>query len=243
MKSHLNTALITISIVITSLVLANAIKNRNKTNNSISVTGLGSKDFESDFIVWSGSFSKKNLNLKQAYGDLDKDRAAIRNYLISQGLKEESLVFSAVEISNEYDEQFDGNGQRKSSVFSGYRLRQNILVESKEVNKVEDISRRVSELINSGVELYSNPPQYYYTKLSALKIEMIAAATKDAKIRAEKIAENAGSDVGRLKNATMGVFQITAQNSSEEYSWGGSFNTTSKKKTATITVKLDYETN
>jgi hypothetical protein len=40
----------------------------------------------------------------------------------------------------------------------------------------------------------------------------------------------------------MGVFQIVAQNSSEEYSWGGSFNTTSKRKTATITVKLDYET-
>ena len=39
------------------------------------------------------------------------------------------------------------------------------------------------------------------------------------------------------------TLQITGQNSAEEYSWGGSFNTTSKKKTATITVKLDYETN
>ena len=56
------------------------------------------------------------------------------------------------------------------------------------------------------------------------------------------MAENAGSSVGRLKNADMGVFQIVAQNSAEEYSWGGSFNTTSKRKTATITVKLEYET-
>ena len=70
---------------------------------------------------------------------------------------------------------------------------------------------------------------------------MIAQATKDANLRAFKIAENAGSGVGRLKKADMGVFQIVAQNSSEEYSWGGSFNTASKRKTAAITVKLDYE--
>jgi hypothetical protein len=70
---------------------------------------------------------------------------------------------------------------------------------------------------------------------------MIAEATKDAYSRAQKIAENAGGAVGRLKNANMGVFQIVAQNSSEEFSWGGSFNTGSKRKTANITVRLEYE--
>lgn len=69
---------------------------------------------------------------------------------------------------------------------------------------------------------------------------MIAEATKDAYTRAQKIAENAGGKVGDLKTATMGVFQIVAQNSSEEYSWGGSFNTSSKNKTATITMRLEY---
>jgi hypothetical protein len=41
----------------------------------------------------------------------------------------------------------------------------------------------------------------------------------------------------------MGVFQITAPNSTEGYSWGGAFNTTSKRKTASITVNLDFEIN
>jgi hypothetical protein len=98
----------------------------------------------------------------------------------------------------------------------------------------------VSELINTGIEFYSNNPQYYYTKLAELKIEMIAAATKDAYERAKKIAENSGSTVGSLQTADMGVFQIVAENSSEDYSWGGSFNTTSKRKTANITVSLVY---
>jgi len=39
----------------------------------------------------------------------------------------------------------------------------------------------------------------------------------------------------------MGVFQITGQNSAEEYSWGGAFNTGSRMKTASITMKLQYQ--
>lgn len=241
MKTYLNSIIIAIAIVLTALIFSHAFKNRNKISNTISVTGLGSKDFVSDLIVWSGSFTKKSANLKDAYLALDKDRESIKKYLISKGVKTESFIFSAVDIDKEFDEVFNSSGIRTKATFTGYRLIQTIQIESNEVEKIEDISRQVSELINSGIEFYSNNPQYYYTKLAELKIEMIAEATKDANTRAKKIAENAGSGVGRLKNADLGVFQIVAQNSSEEYSWGGSFNTTSKRKTATITVKLDYE--
>jgi hypothetical protein len=69
---------------------------------------------------------------------------------------------------------------------------------------------------------------------------MISSATEDARVRAEKIAANANASIGSLKNAQMGIFQIIGQNSSEDYSWGGTFNTTSKMKTATITMKLQF---
>lgn len=241
MKNHLHTALLSLTIILTALILAHAFQNRNKAQNTISVTGLGSKDFISDLIVWSGSFTRKNNNLKDAYAELDQDRDKIKKYMNEKGIPNENMVFSAVDISKEFENAYDSYGNVTKSIFTGYRLRQNIQIESAEVDKVEEISRQVSELINTGIEFYSNTPEYYYTKLAELKIEMIAEATKDASTRAAKIAENADGDLGRLKNADMGVFQIVAQNSSEEYSWGGSFNTSSKRKTATITVKLDYE--
>ena len=77
-------------------------------------------------------------------------------------------------------------------------------------------------------------------KLADLKVEMISKATSDAKARAEKIAENSGGKLGELLSAKMGIFQITGQNSNENYSWGGAFNTSSKEKTASITIKLEY---
>ena len=241
MKRYINSIIIGLTILLTGLTFSRAFINRNRANNSISVTGLGSKDFVSDLIVWNGWFIKKNLSLKDAYTELDKDREKIKTYLLSKNVTAEKIVFSAVEIEKEFDDVFDNSGNKIRSTFAGYRLKQNIQIESGEVDQIENISRQVSELINSSIEFYSSNPQYYYTKLAQLKIEMIAEATKDAFNRAKKIADNAGSGVGRLKNADMGVFQIVAQNSSEEYSWGGSFNTSSKRKTATITVKLDYE--
>lgn len=242
MKSHVNTLLIATAVVLSALLFSQAFLNRNKSADTISVTGLGSKDFISDLIVWKGSFRQKNLDLKEAYAQLDRDREKIRGYLVGKGVDAKNIVFSAIDINREFDEQYDGNGNRISSTFTGYRLNQEVQVESREVDKVELISREVSELINSGIEFYSQAPEYYYTKLAELKIEMIATATRDARIRAEKIAEQAGSDLGELKKADMGVFQIVAQNSSEDFSWGGSFNTSSKRKTANITVRLEYET-
>ncbi len=61
------------------------------------------------------------------------------------------------------------------------------------------------------------------------------------RLRAEKIAENSGGKLDDLISAQMGIFQITGQNSNEDYSWGGTYNTASKKKTASITMKLNYE--
>ena len=241
MKTNINPTIIAIAVIISAFLFSNAFQNRNQHNDTISVTGSGSKNFVSDLIVWRGSFSKKSLILKEAYAALDSDREIIKKYLVSKGLQESDLVFSAVAINKDFDTTYDANENIRQQLFTGFTLTQNVQVESKAVDKVEAISREVTELINSGVEFYSNPPEYYYTKMAALKIEMIAEATKDANARAKSIAENADSDLGKLKKSEMGVFQIIAQNSSEDYSWGGSFNTSAKKKSANITVKLMYQ--
>lgn len=242
MKNVISYVVIGLSIIVSVTILSNTYKNRYHVDDVISVTGLGSKDFTSDLIVWSGSFSKKNYELQAAYEMLKNDREIIKEYLASKGIKSDEILFSAVDINNEFDYYYDAKGNRNST-FSGYRLTQKVEIESKEVNKVEKISREVTDLINSGVEFYSYDPQYYYTKLSELKIEMIAAATEDARIRAEQIAQNANASIGNLKEARMGIFQIIAQNSNDDYSWGGTFNTSSKKKTATITIKLKFGVN
>lgn len=70
---------------------------------------------------------------------------------------------------------------------------------------------------------------------------MISKATEDARLRAKNISKYSGGDLSNLESAKMGIFQITGQNSGEDYSWGGTFNTSSRDKTASITMKLVYK--
>lgn len=241
MRKHTSAVIFSIAIIVASIILGNAFLNRNKFDRKVSVTGLGETDFISDLIVWEGVFNKDNTDLKQAYSDLDKDKKIITAYLTSKGIKENDLIFSAVQTNKNTKANYSEDGRYLGETFLGYNLTQTIQLESKEVDKIELISREITELLNQGVQFYSQPPRYYYTKLADLKIEMISKATEDARIRAEKIAENSGAELGDLFSANLGVFQITGQNSGEEYSWGGTFNTSSKAKTASITMKLDYQ--
>jgi uncharacterized protein len=243
MKQSTNTLIIALSVVIAAFLIGGAYTNKAKASDSISVTGLGEENFTSDLIVWKAAFSTKGDDLKQASSDLKHKREKIKSYLISKGVNASEIVFSSVNIQKLYSNTYDNYGNIQSSYFSGYSLTQDVRIESKEVDKIEKISREITELINQDIELESFAPDYYYTQLAALKLKMIENATKDAKERASKIAENAGSSLGDLKNASMGVIQITAKNSAEDYSWGGSFNTSSKLKTASITIRLEYEIN
>lgn len=241
MKQHISAIIFGVAIVISSIFLGKAYTDRNKVEGEISITGLGKADFSSDLIVWEGNFGALDTDLQKAYLTLKRNKAIVNEYLIEKGISTEQLIYSAVKTNQKTKTVYSSTGDYMGEEFVGYELSQSIQVESKEVNKVEKISREITELLNQGVEFYSESPRYYYTKLADLKIEMISKATEDARIRAEKISEYSGGTLGALESAKMGIFQITGQNSKEDHSWGGTFNTSSKEKTASITMKLKYK--
>lgn len=243
MKQYTNAIIFGVAIVASSIFLGKAYTDRNKVEGEIQVTGLGNTDFSSDLIVWEGSFGAQNIDLKQAYVTLERNKSVVNTYLASKGINTDQLIYSAVKSHKKTKQLYSQSGDYMGDEFVGYELTQSVQIESKNVDKIEKISREITELLNQGVQFFSESPRYYYTKLADLKIEMISKATEDARIRAEKISEFSGGKLGDLESAKMGVFQITGQNSKEGYSWGGTFNTSSREKTASITMKLVYKVN
>ena len=240
MKNHKYLYILSPTLIIIALILGLSFKTAIERSSNISVTGSAKRDFISDTIVWESIFSTKKMELKDAYNQLDKDREIITEYLISNNISKSEFVFSAIDISKHFENITDSDGIRMRE-FKGFVLKQTVKIESNAVDKIELISRDITSLIDSGVQIQSQSPYYFYSKLSDLKIDMIAEATEDAKLRASKIASSSGSSLGNLLNAKMGVFQIIATNSTENYSWGGTHNKTSKHKTATVTMKLSYD--
>ncbi|MFC7772751.1 SIMPL domain-containing protein [Flavobacterium sp. GCM10027622] len=242
--------IIGLAIVLTAWILGAAFKNRNENLDSISVIGLGTKDFVSDEILWSGSFATKSDDIKEAYSKIISDQKIVSNFFEKKGFKSNEFTFGAVNFQKKYREvrTEDPNNTyntKYEQVFDGYEATQTITFSAKKnpdlMKRIEDVSSKTSELINSGIELTSNSVQYTYSELPSLKHSLIENATKDAKERAEKIVRQGDGDLGKLKNASMGVFQITGQGSTQEDSYGGINDTYSKNKTARITVRLEYE--
>lgn len=229
-----------IAIVVSTWILATAWTDTHATVEKINVTGLAETDFTADLIVWRASFARKASTVAEAYPAVRQDAERVRDYLIGKGIDPAEIILGSIDVDKEFRSiRMPEGGYRQE--FDGYRLYQWVTIESSNVDKVEAVSREISELLNAGIELNSRSPEYYYTKLADVKLDLLARASADGRERAKALAENAGGSLGSLSNADMGVFQITAQNSTEEYTWGGAFNTSAKNKTAAITVHMQFD--
>jgi hypothetical protein len=240
LKQHFVVIFVTISGLIASVILANSIKYKYKSYENITVTGLASKDFESDQIVWRATFSEEGENMSEAYTALKMDADRVKQYLLKAGLKESEIEFSSVSTTKNEADILNKDGEKIGTKFTGYSLSQSVTVNSSRLDLVAGISRSITELIQEDIDIYSESPSYYYNGLSELKVDLLAEAAKDARNRAKTIASNGGGSLGAIKRCTMGVFQITGSSSNEGYSYSGAFNTTDRYKTASITVHIEY---
>jgi hypothetical protein len=248
MEKIKSSIIIAIAIIITAWIVGKSFQNRNDNLDSISVIGLGAKDFVSDEILWSGSFTTTSLDIKTAYNKIVSDQKIVSDFFLGKGFKPAEFSFGAVNFQKKFREvrsEGGDNQTRYEQVFDGFQATQTISFSAKKnpnlMKRIESVSSKTSELINSGIELSSNTIQYTFFGLPSLKQSLIENATKDANERAAIIVKTGDGNIGKLKKASMGVFQITGQGSTEEDSYGGNFDTYSKNKTARITVRLEYE--
>ena len=145
MKQYTNAIIFGVAIVASSIFLGKAYTDRNKVEGEIQVTGLGNTDFSSDLIVWEGSFGAQNIDLKQAYVTLEHNKSVVNTYLASKGINTDQLIYSAVKSHKKTKQLYSQSGDYMGDEFVGYELTQSVQIESKNVDKIEKISR---ELLN-----------------------------------------------------------------------------------------------
>ena len=238
-KSVTIAIIVGIAFFLAAVALGIAFYQTKKPVKTVSVVGLAEKDFTSDLIVWNIQYDVIENDMKTSYTKIKEQAAIVKEFLQSKGIKDSEMDFKNISTDRKMDSHWE-NGHWVER-FVGYESRQTVRIESKDVDKIEKVIRAISELYEQNINIDSWNPEYYYTKLADLKIEMLAEASKNARERAETITKNAGGRLGDLKTATTGVFQITAPNSADEdYSWGGAFNTSSKQKHVSINMRQTY---
>lgn len=216
-----------------------------KVKADISVTGYHEQEFTSDLIVWEASFSTNDMNKQRAFSAIKQDRKTIKRFLTDKGIKESEITFKATWDRANFryeDELIEGSSTRTNqiSIFTGYTLGQTLIVESNNVDLVEEACNEITDLIEQDIDITSGSPKYYYTKLGDKKIATIESASKDGFVRAQTAVEGGSGELGELQETSIGIFQILGKNSDDDISWGGTFNTSHKEKTISVSVKQRY---
>jgi hypothetical protein len=209
---------------------------------TIRVTGSAKRRITSDLIEWSATVTAEAPEKLAAYRKLHTDVDAAVAYLKAQGVPEGETFPDSATIEEVYTTVYEGKGDDRiaKQVLTGYRAKQFVSVRSADVQRIERVSREITRLLENGIAVTSNAPAYFYTKLGDLKIEMLSAASKDARTRAENMLKSAGgATISSLRDADMGVINVNPANSSET-SWEGNNDTSSLEKDIIAIVHVTY---
>jgi uncharacterized protein len=198
-----------LSCVASAAILAKASGNAFRIKHGeqrIVVTGSATRRIRSDFVVWRAMVKSQAPDMATSYKKLASDVPTIVEFLKSHGIDPKQIKVSAAAISEIHARDKEGRELVETTV--AFVTLQQIEVSSSEIEKVERVSREITELIDRGVYIHSEAPLYIYTKLAELKVQMVADASHDARNRAEQMAVQAKARVTSLINAKMGVMQI-----------------------------------
>jgi hypothetical protein len=231
-------AVLAVGLVVLGLVAAGAVRAVKRANDNITVTGSARRTVRSDYVEWAGSYSVNDMNMPHGYETVTHYAQRVRDYLHSRHISDSSIVFAGVNSHPISKSRRSKLGEYEEE-FAGYELSQRFEVHSLQVDSIAAIARDITQLIAEGVPVNSEMPQYYFTALAPMRMEMLSEATKDARVRAEQIATAAGGRVRSVRSARQGVFQVTAPNSREVRDYG-IYDTSTIEKDITAVVSVTF---
>lgn len=223
------------SLILCTIIASWTYYRAQSLSDALSVTGSVRTSVVSDTVKWTGVFSRtvKLSGLKAGYAKMESDLAEVKGFLKAKAVKEGEVDISPVFMDQVYDYNPSSGAERE------YTLRQNIEINSKDVARITEVAKNVQQLIERGVIFSTGGIEYSYSKLSELRVSLLADAIRDAQARASKIAEASGKNIGSLRSASSGVVQVLSKNSNEINDYG-SYDMSKIEKDIMLTVKASF---
>ena len=221
-----------LSFIIGLIIVSYSLIQIKSFDNLLVVTGSSKQLVVSDIAKWNASFSRNAYyyNLNQGYSSIKSDEEIVRNFLKENGISEDEITITPVSMQKnyKYDSDYESPDQ--------YTLTQDVIIESNDIEKISLISKNAQSVIEKGVIFSARAPEYYYSKLSDARIDLLPLAMEDARKRAESIS---GKKAGPLKSVSMGVVQVLQPNSVDISDYG-MYDTSTVEKEIMITVRASF---
>ncbi|MEE4155613.1 MAG: SIMPL domain-containing protein [Erythrobacter sp.] len=190
-------------------LLGDGLLRAKEADRAVTVRGLAERDVTADLATWTISYSASSASLAGAQAKVREDTAAIRAFFAELGFPAEALQPNGANVSS-----YTSDG------LTTYTVRQRLALRTNDIALAQKAVARQFDLVGRGVLLEEGSGMSYaFTQLNAIKPEMVAAATRDARAAAQQFAQDSGSAVGKIRDATQGYFTIEARDG-EAGGWG-----------------------
>jgi len=208
----------------------------SRTGEGISVTGSARVNVSADKAVWTLNAEQVAPTISESVKRVENATVAVSKYLTDGGVAADSIELGSVSA---YPQEEYVNGNSTGRILN-YRGSRTITVRSDDVQLIKKLSNGIGSLLQSGVSVTNYGPQFYVSKLSELRPELLKQAMEDAQVRAKAIVEATGGKVGNVMSVRSGPFQVTSPDSVDTSS-GGYYDTSTIEKTSTSTVTVAFK--
>lgn len=186
---------------------------------TVTVKGLVEKEFKADQAVWVLSFRRAGEDIREAHAKISSDRNATIAFLKNQGFKDEEISRQPTRTIDKLAREYS---QNQANDPLRYVVTSSLRVTTTNIDLVTKALETTEELIKSGVLLDGQQgegtanPRYIVTTFNALRPQLLAEATKNARLTASQFASDSGARVGKIRSANQGMIQIFGSDGNDE---------------------------
>lgn len=219
--------IVALGVALAGIAVGYGFSSGRSTDRFVEVKGLAEQDVEADLALWPLRFVATGNDLSAAQAQVERYTRQVMDFLTKHGVDTAGAELQNLEVSDALANRYQPNtgGPR-------FIIQQTLMVRSDEPRVVRAASQRVSELVSAGVVLQQSGdygmggPTYVFSGLNALKPDMIATATANARIAAEQFARDSRTTLGNIRQANQGVFVILPRDQAPGVQEGGQLNKT-----------------
>ena len=207
MKKNLFSAgIVAIGLLALGLAIRSGLVAFSNRTHTVDLRGLAERDVPANKVTWPLVYKLVGNDLPDLYEQSNLTNERITQFLKANGIESGEIGYNAPKL-----EDLQANRYGSEPIPFRYRVTNVMTVVSDNVALVDSLIKRQGELLKDGIALtvdYNNQTIYEYTGLNDIKPEMIAEATENARMAAQKFADDSNSKIGTIVKANQGQFSI-----------------------------------
>ncbi|HXE60323.1 MAG TPA: SIMPL domain-containing protein [Gemmatimonadaceae bacterium] len=211
-RGLLAAAILALGVALGGFCIGHGFVQAKAADRYVTVKGVAEREVKADLAIWPLHVMGADNDLAAANGKVAASVAGVRQFLARHGIDTSQIQLADFSVSDAEANQY-GPDRRVTNRFV---VQQMVLVRSTHPDEVLEASQQTSELAAIGVAVSGgsgygsgdNGPTFVFTGLNGLKPAMIADATARAREAANQFAHDSHSEVGDIRQANQGVFEI-----------------------------------